>query len=160
LGIYRRRAVLRRAVQCGADLSIGPGTLLTQSTVSLGNHVYIGSYCNVGNVEIGDGTLLADQVHIITGYHGIDRLDIPIKDQPTTQRRIKIGADSWIGSGAVVLADVGSHCVIGAGSVVTKPIADYAIAVGNPAKPIGDRRERAARSADDRADDRADSRAQ
>jgi serine acetyltransferase len=40
-----------------------------------------------------------------------------------------------------VLADVGSHCVIGAGSVVTKPVPDYAIAVGNPARVIKDRRE-------------------
>ena len=34
------------------------------------------------------------------------------------------------------MADVGKHCVVGAGSVVTKPLPDYAIAVGAPAKVI------------------------
>ena len=50
--------------------------------------------------------------------------------------RITIGRDTWIGDRAVVLADVGSHCVIGAGSVVTRPIPDYAIAVGVPAQVV------------------------
>ena len=36
----------------------------------------------------------------------------------------------------MIMADVGDHCVIGAGSVVTKPVPDYAIAVGSPAKVI------------------------
>ncbi|MBN1912030.1 MAG: hypothetical protein JW818_20070, partial [Pirellulales bacterium] len=34
------------------------------------------------------------------------------------------------------LADVGRHCVIGAGAVVTEPIPDYAVAVGVPARVI------------------------
>ena len=45
-----------------------------------------------------------------------------------------IGRDTWVGDRATVLADVGRHCVIGAGAVVTEPIPDYAIAVGVPAK--------------------------
>jgi acetyltransferase-like isoleucine patch superfamily enzyme len=49
---------------------------------------------------------------------------------------VTIGCDSWIGDRSIVLADVGQHCVIGAGSVVPKPIPDYAIAVGNPARVI------------------------
>ena len=39
------------------------------------------------------------------------------------------------------MADVGKHCVIGAGSVVTKPIPDYAIAVGVPARVIDYRKQ-------------------
>jgi virginiamycin A acetyltransferase len=52
---------------------------------------------------------------------------------------VTIGAGSWIGSGAIVLADVGRNCVIGAGSVVTKPIPDNVVAVGNPARVISSR---------------------
>ena len=37
------------------------------------------------------------------------------------------------------MGDVGKHCVVGAGAVVTKPLDDYAIAVGNPARVIGAR---------------------
>jgi hypothetical protein len=68
--------------------------------------------------------------------HGIERLDLPVREQPGTWPRVTIGRDSWIGDRAVVLADVGRHCVIGAGSVVTRPLPDYAIAVGVPAKVV------------------------
>ena len=44
------------------------------------------------------------------------------------------------------MANVGQHCVVGAGSVVTKPVEDYKIVAGNPAVVIGDRREKASKS--------------
>jgi acetyltransferase-like isoleucine patch superfamily enzyme len=68
--------------------------------------------------------------------HGIERLDIPIREQPGKWPRVTIGTDSWIGDRAVVLADVGKHCVIGAGAVVCSPIPDYAIALGVPARVL------------------------
>jgi virginiamycin A acetyltransferase len=68
--------------------------------------------------------------------HGIERLDLPIREQPGRWPRVTIGRDSWVGDRTVVLADVGHHCVVGAGSVVTKPLPDFAIAVGVPAKVI------------------------
>ena len=61
---------------------------------------------------------------------------MPIREQLGTYPRVTIGRDSWIGDRSVVLADVGHHCVIGAGSVVIKPVPDYAIAVGCPARVI------------------------
>jgi virginiamycin A acetyltransferase len=61
---------------------------------------------------------------------------VPIREQPGTWPHITVGRDSWIGDRAVVLANVGKHCVIGAGSVVTKELPDYAIAVGVPARVI------------------------
>jgi acetyltransferase-like isoleucine patch superfamily enzyme len=78
-------------------------------------------------------------VSIINGnrQHGIDRLDIPVREQPGQYPRITIGEDTWIGDRAIVMADVGRHCVVGAGSVVTKPVPDYAIVVGNPARIQG-----------------------
>jgi acetyltransferase-like isoleucine patch superfamily enzyme len=51
-----------------------------------------------------------------------------------------VGEGTWIASGAIVLADVGKHTVIGAGSVVTEPIPDYVIAAGVPARVIRSRR--------------------
>jgi acetyltransferase-like isoleucine patch superfamily enzyme len=38
-----------------------------------------------------------------------------------------------------VLVDVGRHCVIGASALVTRPIPDYSIAVGVPAKVVSSR---------------------
>ena len=68
--------------------------------------------------------------------HGIDDLSMPIRDQPSAKTPVRIGAAAWIGSAAVVMADVGSHAVVGAGAVVTKPIADHTIAGGVPARVL------------------------
>ena len=45
---------------------------------------------------------------------------------------------AWIGAGATILPGVciGRHAIVGAGSVVTKDVPDYAVAAGNPAKII------------------------
>jgi acetyltransferase-like isoleucine patch superfamily enzyme len=93
----------------------------------------------LGDVTIEDDVLIGSHVSIINGrrQHGIDRLDIPVREQPGEYPRVVIGMDSWIGDRAVVTADVGKHCVVGAGAVVTKPVPDYAIAVGNPARVQG-----------------------
>jgi len=49
---------------------------------------------------------------------------------------ITIGANCWIGSSAVIMADVGEGTTIGAGAVVTKPIPAGVVAVGVPARVI------------------------
>jgi virginiamycin A acetyltransferase len=71
-----------------------------------------------------------------SAQHGTQRLDLPVREQPGVWPHVTIGRDSWVGDRAVVMADVGRHCVIGAGSVVTKPVPDLAIAVGCPAKVV------------------------
>jgi acetyltransferase-like isoleucine patch superfamily enzyme len=53
---------------------------------------------------------------------------------------VRIGAGTWIGSGSVILADVGRNSIIGAGSVVTRPIPDEVVAAGTPARVIRHRR--------------------
>ena len=92
----------------------------------------------LGDVEIAANVLIGSNVSIINGnrQHGIERLDIPIREQPGEFPKVQIGTDSWIGDRAIVMADVGEHCVVGAGSVVTKPVPDYAIVVGNPARVV------------------------
>jgi virginiamycin A acetyltransferase len=138
-GVYLRRAFYKITLpRCGEDSFIGFGTVFSHHTAEVGRKVYVGTYCCLGDVVLEDDVLLGSQVSIVNGgaQHGIERLDIPIREQPGVWPRITIGCDTWIGDRAVVLADVGSHCVIGGGSVVTKPIPDYAIAVGLPAKVI------------------------
>ena len=97
----------------------------------------------IGSITIENDVLIGSNVSIINGnrQHGISRLDIPIREQGGVYPTITIGADSWIGDRAIVMANIGKHCVIGAGSVVTKDIPDYSVAVGNPARVIQDRRE-------------------
>jgi virginiamycin A acetyltransferase len=139
-GVYLRLAFYRLVLaRCAPDVCIGFGTVLAHPGVRLGRGVYTGAYCSLGNVELGDDVLLASHVSITNGgrQHGIERLDVPIRMQPGVWIPVRIGEDSWIGEQAVVMADVGSHCVIGAGAVVTRPVPDFAIAVGVAAKVIG-----------------------
>jgi virginiamycin A acetyltransferase len=49
---------------------------------------------------------------------------------------VRIGAGAWIGSAAIVLADVGSETIVAAGSVVTKALPDRVIAAGVPARVV------------------------
>ena len=65
----------------------------------------------------------------------------PVREQPGEWPRVTIGRDTWIGDRAVVMADVGEHCVVGAGAVVTRPVPDYAIVVGSPARVVGWRKQ-------------------
>lgn len=143
-GVYLRRAFYRLALRrCDRDACISFGTILSHPTAEIGRSVYVGAYCCLGDVTLEDDVLLASFVSIANGtaQHGIERLDIPIREQPGQWPRVTIGQDTWIGDRATVLADVGRHCVIGAGSVVTEPIPDYAIAVGVPAKVVRYRKE-------------------
>jgi acetyltransferase-like isoleucine patch superfamily enzyme len=136
LGVYLRRAFYRLVLPaCGRDTCISFGTVFSHPTARLGNRVYVGIGCMLGDVTLEDNVLVGSHVSIINGrrQHAIDRLDIPIRDQPGEYPRVVIGADSWIGDRGVVAADVGRHCVVGAGAVVTKPVPDYAVVVGNPA---------------------------
>jgi virginiamycin A acetyltransferase len=144
-GIYLRRAFYRLVLpRCGADSCISFGVIFSHPTAEVGRTVYVGPYCCLGDVTLEDDVLVGSHVSIANGgsQHGIDRLDIPVREQPGSYPRVTIGRDTWIGDRAVVLADVGMHCVIGAGSMVKDPIPDYAIAVGVPARVIGSRRPR------------------
>jgi virginiamycin A acetyltransferase len=138
-GVYLRRAFYRLVLpRCGKDSCLSFGVVFSHPTAEVGDRVYVGLFCCLGDVTLQDDVLLGSHVSIMngSGQHGIERLDVPIREQPGVWPRVAIGCDTWIGDRALVMADVGAHCVIGAGSVVTKPIADYAIAVGAPAKVI------------------------
>ncbi len=138
-GEYFRLAFLRWALpRCGKNASIGFGTIFSHPTAELGENIYIGPYCILGDITIENDVLLASGVSVANGtnQHFIERTDVPIRLQGGEFRRITIGEDSWIGERAVVLADVGRHCVVGAGALVLENIPDYAIAVGVPAKVV------------------------
>ncbi len=139
-GVFLRRAFYRLVLpRCDFDACISFGTVFSHPTASVGKTAYLGIGCMLGDVTIEDDVLVGSHVSIINGkrQHGIDRFDVPVREQPGEYPRITIGRDTWIGDRSVVLADVGRHCVVGAGSVVTKPVEDYAIVAGNPARVIG-----------------------
>jgi virginiamycin A acetyltransferase len=138
-GVYLRRAFYRLILPRSAgDCCLSFGTVFSHPTAEVGRGVYVGVYCCLGDVTLADDVLLGSHVSVMNGgaQHGIGRLDVPIREQPGVWTRVTVGRDSWVGDRAVVLADVGQHCVIGAGSVVTRPVPDYAIAAGSPAKVL------------------------
>jgi virginiamycin A acetyltransferase len=138
-GRYLRNAyyyfTLRR---CPLDCCFMMGVTFTHSEAEVGHRLYIGAYSLIGMVDIGDDTMISDHVHLLSGknQHGSSNPDLPFQQQPQAFIRISIGQNTWIGANAVVMADVGSQCVVGAASVVTHPIPDFSVAVGTPAKVI------------------------
>ena len=113
--------------------------------VEIGARANIGPYCVVWGgwsrtwARIGANALLSPGVVLVAGNHGMDGRG-PIRDQPFHELDVEIGAGAWIGAHATVIGcRVGRGAVVGAGAVVTKDVPDYAIAVGSPARVIGER---------------------
>lgn len=117
------------------------GTLLSNKDVAIEDNVYIGAYCIIGGCSIGRDTLVGSFVDIMPGpqSHGTQCPDTPIRLQPGTYERVRIGRDCWIGNKSVVMRSIGDHSVIGAGSIVTRIVAPRSMAAGNPARILKQR---------------------
>ncbi len=113
------------------------GSFFAHPQASVGEGVYIGSYCILGRVVLGDRTLLASSVQILSGkkQHG-RTADGKIDPRENYFETVSIGADCWLGAGVIAMANVGAGTTVGAGSVVTSEIPPNSIAVGSPAKVI------------------------
>lgn len=142
-GQYLRRAFLAATTAgCGTEAVVGAGCQFSTVLVRLDDNAYIGPGCNFGWVHVERDVLIAAGVQIPSGphTHGWDRLDVPMRDQPGTPACVHVREGAWIGNGAIVLADVGRHAIVAAGAVVTRPVPDYAIVAGVPARVIQSRR--------------------
>lgn len=137
-GCFLRNAYYRFTLRrCSIDSQICFGTYFSNcSKAEIGTNVYIGTRCLIGIATIGDGVLIADHVQILSGAHQHASMDPTSAARVSEFSPVRIGRETWIGAGAIIMADVGERCVIGAGSVVTRPIPDLSVAVGNPAKVI------------------------
>ena len=108
------------------------------SNIHLGTRVFFNFNCvvlDVCEVHIGDYTLFGPGVQILTPLHPFDAR---LRREREFGKPVHIGADVWVGGGALILAGVriGSRAVIGAGSVVTRDIPDGVFAAGNPCRVI------------------------
>ena len=136
--------------------------------IVLGDRVYVGRntiiYCKNGDISIGENvsfsancivfssnelTLKKNSVvaafsYLLSGgeYDLDDATPVALQPGTCTKGPLLIGEDCWIGAGAKVLdgASLGDHCVIGAGSVVNRPIPANSIAVGVPARVVKSRK--------------------
>lgn len=107
--------------------------------VILGDRVRVGiGSVVIGPVTMGHGSGLGQHVFVSGFNHGYSDATQNSSEQPLDIRPTVIEDEAHIGANSVVLAGVtiGKRCQIGAGSVVTKDIPPFSIAVGNPARVI------------------------
>lgn len=87
--------------------------------------------------------MIAPNCMLAGGNHNFDDISKPMREQGDNSKGIIIEDDVWVGANCIILDGVcirrGS--IIGAGSVVTKNIEKFSIAVGNPCKVIKKRGE-------------------
>ena len=112
--------------ECGKHIFIGDKVIINMNCTFLDDNI----------IKIGNNVLIAPNVQLYTATHPInanERLFFRTKALPIT-----IEDNVWIGGGTIVLPGItiGRNSVIGAGSVVTKSIPTYSVAVGNPCRVI------------------------
>jgi acetyltransferase-like isoleucine patch superfamily enzyme len=126
------------------------GTMMYHST--MGRHSFCGYDCDISHAEIGSFVSIANGVVIGGGRHPMEWVGMSpvfyegrdsVKAKFSTHRReaprrVRVGHDVWIGRSAILLpgVEVADGAVVGAGAVVTKNVAPYAIVAGNPARLI------------------------
>jgi len=111
--------------------------------VNVGNNVSIGDFCKVqNNVSIYEGVTLEDYVFCGPSMVFTNILDPKCKyPQVGAQFYIKtlVKEGASIGANATIVCGhtLGKHCMIGAGTVVTKDVPDYALVIGTPGRVVG-----------------------
>jgi acetyltransferase-like isoleucine patch superfamily enzyme len=143
---YSHVAQLRKA-HVGADVRLAPNvSLVNGERVEIGDRAQIGARCHLwagnsnGRVVIGPDALFGPEVFLTASNYRFDRPG-RVYDQPTEEADVTIGRDVWLGARVMVMAGVtvGEGCIVGAGSIVTKDLPPYSIAVGAPARVVGQR---------------------
>jgi acetyltransferase-like isoleucine patch superfamily enzyme len=138
------RYVLLKSVakSCGEAVAVYSNVYLKNpQKLELGNHVTIQPMTYIeasGGVKIGSDTSIAHGVSIMSETHNTDDRDELFKNQGMTYKPVVIGEDTWIGAKVTIMAGVtiGNKAIVGANSVVTKDVPDYAVVVGAPARII------------------------
>ncbi len=136
----------------GRDIHIGDNCMLAADSfihgpLRLGNEVAINHGCSIdggrAGISIGNQTRIANNVTLYAFNHGMAP-NAPIYQQGVSSKGIVIGEDVWIGAQAGIVdgVHIGSHAIVAMGAIVTKDVPEYAIVAGNPAKIIGDRRDK------------------
>jgi acetyltransferase-like isoleucine patch superfamily enzyme len=133
-------------ITIGSGVFIGRNTILSckNGDISIADGANIGFNCEVfsaSTVTIGRETLLAAYCYVIGGDHDFSDPSRPVLAQSRTSVGVRIGDGAWIGAGAKLLDGVvvGDRAIVGAGAVVRDEVPSGAIAVGIPARIVGQR---------------------
>jgi maltose O-acetyltransferase len=135
----RRRIVQALFGQGGDTVWMQPPFYCDYGTnIELGERVFFNFNCvvlDVCRVRIGSFALFGPAVQIYTPLHP---LDAGLRRKQEFGKPVEIGADVWVGGGAIILpgVNIGARAVIGAGSVVTRDVPSGVFAAGNPYRVI------------------------
>ena len=136
-----------KCIELGRGSSVAAGSFL-RGPIQLAAHASVNPRCHFdggrAGITIGEGSRIATGCHFFAFNHGMAP-DTEVRSQATTSKGIAIGKDVWVGAGAGIVdgVTVGDHAVVGMGSVVTRDVSPWAIVAGNPARQVGDRRDKA-----------------
>ncbi len=119
--------MLHYTSQASGDIQIGAG--VARYMAGSGNCYFQG----ISGIIIGDNTMIAPGVKIISANHKLDDFKMHVKADP-----IVIGSNCWLGANSVILpsCNLGNNVIVGAGAVVTKSFESNVVIGGNPAKVI------------------------
>lgn len=131
----------------GGSVAIGESVLVRRfcsvwlgpsGELTLGDRVFLNNGCSIacrGRVTVGADTLFGEGVRVYDHNHKFRDPDTPIRDQGYTVGEVRVGRNCWVGSGVILLkgADIGDHCVIGAGCVVSGPVPSHTVMRLDPA---------------------------
>ena len=132
-------------IELGDGVYIGRNTIVycKNGNIRLGNRVNLSANCQVfssNNLIFEPGTVVGAFSYFLSGgeYDADDPTPFAEQSGMCTKGPLHIGANCWFGAHVNVLdaSSVGEHCVVGAGSVVTKPLPANSLAVGAPARVI------------------------
>ena len=136
VGVYLRSAYYYTLLElCSWQIHIGFGSLFTHRAASLSSNVSMGAYCVIGHADIGSDVVMASRISIPSGKR--QHLDESgrFSIEPRFER-VAVGAGTWVGEGAIIMADVGAHCIVAAGAVVVDKMPPLCIVGGNPARVL------------------------
>lgn len=137
----------RRAMRVGAGVRISPTVTFSHGNlIELGDRVHLNTGTALwagptrGRIVMGDNVLFGPEVFVITSNYRFNDGG-PVTEQAMDEADVIIGKDVWVGAKVVILpgTEIGEGAIIGAASVVRGVVPPYAIAVGNPARVVGQR---------------------
>ena len=135
-----------RGITIGNGVFVGRNTILSckNGDIDLADGANVGFNCEIfsaSRVSVGKDTLLAAYCYVIGGDHDFSDPSAAVLAQGRRSAGVAIGAGAWLGAGAKVLdgVTVGDRAIIGAGAVVRDAVPEAAIAVGMPARVVGQR---------------------